>query len=289
MYEDTTKSMNLLFLLVLLMIYTNAPLEVELDSLHPSECCNCNAKTNKAFQEVKIVTSVFLEGAYLLDEGVMSNKLNVLGYLPGQRPKTVLGHYTASGQPYKKKPWGYSGKEGVMKKNEPYQYPLDMVDWILISLRENKEASSTVLKASGLLYRDGTIDIVSDSGYCCLDVSKSYYIVIEHRNHLPVMTDYPVSIINGQLFYDFRHTGSYEMGQKELTKGIFAMYAGNADQEENKQSIISINQSDIESWKRYNGLNSSYFLVDLDLSGDVSIKDEELIYRNIGIVSKVPF
>jgi hypothetical protein len=223
------------------------------------------------------------------EEGVMSNKLNLLGYLPGQRPKTFLGHHTASGQPYKSKPWGYTGKEGVMKKNEPFQYPLDMVDWVLISLRETTEPISTVLKASGLLYRDGAIDIISDKGFCCLDVSKKYYIVIEHRNHLPVMSEYPVKIVNGQLSYDFRSNPSYELGQKELSKGVFAMYAGNADQEESKQSIISIDESDIKSWKKYNGLNSSYYLVDIDLSGDVSIKDEELIYRNIGTISKVPF
>ena len=48
-----------------------------------------------------IKSYVFLEGAYDSEEGLMRNKLNELGYLPGMKPKTFFSKKTESGQPYK--------------------------------------------------------------------------------------------------------------------------------------------------------------------------------------------
>ena len=47
-----------------------------------------------------------------------------------------------------------------------------------------------------LLHEDGHISYVDDD--CCLvDPTKEYYVVIEHRNHMIVMSPQPVSIDNG--------------------------------------------------------------------------------------------
>lgn len=253
------------------------------------QTCSCSENSNPSYQEVRIETAAFLEGAFSVAELTMSTKLNHLGYLPGQNPRTFLGRRTESGQPYKKKPWNYGGKEGSTKNKDRIIYPEDMVDWVLISLRETPEVSSTVLKRAAWLNKDGTIRLFADGTANCLDITKEYYIVIEHRNHLPVMSQLPVRIINDQLIYDFRYNPSYENGQKEILDGIYVMYGGNADQENDIHSKLSIDEDDIKYWETYNGRNSSYFNGDLDLSGDVSIRDQELIYRNLGVVSKVPF
>lgn len=240
-------------------------------------------------QEVKIETAAFLEGALSVEDAVMSNKLNKLGYLPGQKPKAFFGKATQSGHPYRKNPWNYQGKEGVSKDNKPYQYTIDVVDWVLISLRENELPSSTVYTTSALLYKDGRIVHAPDAQNCVLDINKKYYVVLQHRNHLAVMSDEPVAIQEQTLSYDFRYEPSYEEGQKVVKDGIYAMYAGNADQVLSPDAASIIDEEDLRKWEGANGQNSSYFIMDLDLSGDVSIKDQELLYNNMGVFSTVPF
>ena len=51
---------------------------------------------------------------------------------------------------------------------------------------------------------------------------------------------------------------------------------------------MSIDEDDLKSWEGGNGLNSSYFLQDVDLSGDVSVKDKEILFNNMGLISMVP-
>lgn len=252
-----------------------------------SICCQEPA-TSPFIQEITIETAAFLEGALSFEDFKMTNRLNKLGYLPGQKPKAFFGKATQSGQPYRKNPWNYQGKEGVAKENKPFQYSLDVVDWILISLRESESSSSTVYTTSALIYKDGSIVSAPESKTCTLDINKKYYIVLQHRNHLAVMSEKPVAISDQVIKYDFRYSPSFEEGQKAIKDGIFAMYAGNADQVNSPDAASIIDEEDLKKWESANGQNSSYFIMDLDLSGDVSIKDQELLYNNMGVFSTVP-
>jgi hypothetical protein len=255
--------------------------------LNDQECCQNIHEV--VIQEVQLDVAVFLEGALVTEDFSMTTNLNKLGYLPGQKPKAFFGKTTVSGQPYKKNPWNYQGKEGVAKENKPYQYPLEVVDWVLISLRQNEHASSTVYTSSALIYKDGSIKLAPDAPNCKLDINDQYYLVVEHRNHLAVMSNSPISGKDGVLSYDFRYSPSFEEGQKSIKDGIYAMYAGNADQVNSPDAPKIIDEEDLRAWQSGNGQNSSYFIMDLDLSGDVSIKDQELLYNNLGIFSTVPF
>ncbi len=235
-----------------------------------------------------IKSYVYLEGAFDSEEGMMRNKLNQLGYLPGMKPKTFFSKKTESGQPYKSFPWEYNGNEGIVKSNDYYSYDKKVVDWILVSIRETQHNNSTVFRAPAHVYVDGEIKIASVGAKCMLDPAKKYYIVIEHRNHLAVMSKKPVSIINGSISYDFRYTEAYNEGHKEIGDGMYAMIAGNANPKDTEPTVMSIDEDDLKSWEGGNGLNSSYFLQDVDLSGDVSVKDKEILFNNMGLISMVP-
>lgn len=252
----------------------------------PMSCCDDNSSED--LQETTIEAYAYLEGAYSAKEGNMSNKLNKLGYLPGQNPKAFFAKTTKPGQPYSAKPWNYLGKEGVVKKNEFYNYSKKVVDWVLISLRTREDRNSTIYKAPALIYQDGSIEIASGAKKAKLSPNESYYIVIEHRNHLAVMSERPLQMNDGKLHYDFRNSLSYMEGHKEIGKGIFAMVAGNANQTSSELTMYTIDEDDLKSWEGGNGLNSSYFIQDLDLSGDVSVKDKEILYNNLGLFSTVP-
>ena len=267
------------------------------------------SEDDEDFEEVQLVfdaqcvtinTGVFLEGAYDVGTGLMSTELNRLGYLPGQTPSTFFGVATAAGQPYNQSPWFYNGAEGAgfsqqgPVTNTNGNYPLTATDWVLVSLRtEASDAATTVCERAALLHNDGSIQFIDGFECCNLDITLDYYVVIEHRNHLIVMSDLPLPVINGEITYDFRNRNSYQgplaigVGQKEIEFGVFVMFAGNGDQQTAIEDAIDINSNDLRAWLIDDGLNSSYFLTDFDLNGDVNVQDKGLFLENNGVFSEV--
>jgi len=247
---------------------------------------------------VEINTSVFIEGAFDYDAGEMTTTLNSLGYLPGQKPSTFFGIFTEAGQPYSQAPWFHFGTEGnsflqtgeVVGMNAGY--PMTVTDWVLVSLRTDESEESTVGQVAGLLHSNGEIEFIEGFDICNLDAAEDYYVVIEHRNHMIAMSHIQVPVINGTITYDFRSRNSYRRllgsGQKEIMPGVYAMYAGNGDQTSSTFDSRDINPNDLTKWLADNGLTSSYFLRDLNLSGDVNVTDKGLFLINNGIFSDVP-
>ena len=247
---------------------------------------------------VEVDTKVFLEGA-IMQGGIgrygseMRSEINHFGYLPGQAPSTLLGSATPAGQPYSSIPWYHEGPEGItfnylrVVKDE---YTADVVDWVLVSLRTDAGVASTTCTKAGLLYSDGTIEMTEPFD-CCNSNETDYYIVIEHRNHLPVMTPTPMPVVNGIVSFDFRSQQSYTRllgnGQKEFKDGLFAMYGGNGDQRTASESPKDINSNDVSLWALDNGKHSGYFQQDYDLNGDVNVHDKALWLMNNGIFSDV--
>ncbi len=239
---------------------------------------------------------VFLEGPFNYDELKMESHLNRLGYLPGQRPTTFLGKYSPAGHPYNDEPWfmgtseGQTFESGSVLENNNY-YDEDVVDWVLVSLREREDVEYEVCSRAGLLHEDGTISFVDDN--CCLiNPDKDYYIVIEHRNHLVVMTPTPQPVMDHMISFDFTSNDSYKRligyTQKEITRGVFAMFAANGDQYLSGESAVDINVNDHSEWLKQNGEHSSYYRHDFDMNGDANVVDKGLYLKNIGIFSDVP-
>ncbi len=151
---------------------------------------------------VDLNLKVFLEGSFA--SGSMTTTLNSSGYLPIH-------------QPYNTAPWNHNGGELVSDLDETpangtpdfYENNPDIVDWILVELRTGTDASTKVAQRSGFVKSDGTV--VGPDGTSPLRFGvkeRSYYIVVSHRNHLPVMSANPVPFTNAAVTnYDFT-TGS---------------------------------------------------------------------------------
>ena len=242
-----------------------------------------------SFKMIKI--SVFLEGAYSLGSGEMSTRLYELGYLPGQKPSTFFGHPTPAGQPFNQAPWFYTGTEGV-NVSEKDLYTESVVDWVLVSFRASESKSSVFWRGAGLLHKDGGIQLIEEPSIDLIE-NREFYILIEHRNHLPAMSPYKLRLVNGQLVYDFSLANSYRAiigtGQKKLADGTYVMAAGNGDVDTELSSYIDINVRDLTVWLDLNGANSSYFIEDYDLNGDINIKDRILWEANNGIFSTISY
>jgi len=248
---------------------------------------------------VDVQASVYLEGAMHFGgigsySTTMNTRINDFGYLPGEKPRTLLGQATNARQPYFAEPWlhdGYEGENyGENGNGDKIPYDNDIVDWVLVSLRTSVGVASTVCKKAALIKSDGEI-ILTEYFDCCERTETEYYIVVEHRNHLPVMTPNPIPVVDGVLQYDFRSNQSYTRllgsGQKEVLPGIYAMYAGNGDQTTGPESSKDINSNDFARWTADNGKHSGYYFQDYDLSGDVNVHDQALWLQNNGIFTDV--
>ncbi len=266
------------------------------------ECENISAPCEQTVTVIigclTIDAKVYLEGALInpvtsAEYTVpMRTTLNDLQMLPGQAYQDGANvFYTPSGQPYNTEPWNYDGAEGSLFDTGGSVgnagYPATVVDWVLVSLRNTAGAGyQKICEKAALLLSDGTIEMLEGFDCCDLDMNGSYYLVVEHRNHLLVMSHVPVQVVAGTLTYDFTAQQSYILpgsglwGQKEVD-GIFFMFGGNGNQSANADSDTDINADDQSTWESHNG-RQGYRSGDYNLNGDTNSNDRIIWERNNG-------
>ena len=253
---------------------------------------SCSAVSQGFNVALQMNISVILEGPFDPNTGRMNTLLNDQGYLPGQLPITYFGKRTPSGHPFNLAPWYYEGSEGdqmidIIDRLQS-AYAESIVDWVLVSLRSNLNPESEMFRGAGLLHDDGRIEMQRLAEIP--EEDSEYYIVIEHRNHLPIMSPVPIPIVQGEILYDFASRDSYRsiIGTGQLNiDGTFVMLAGNGEMALDYSSDTDINIKDLTAWLFNNGENSSYYLEDYDLNGDINIKDRILWEKNNGSFSPI--
>ncbi len=236
---------------------------------------------------IDIVLKAFLEGTYDSASGEMTTVLNTRGILPGQTPTSPIATATPAGQPYHTPPWNHSGTEGIDWTDNDYLG--DETDWMLVSFRTGTAKNTEIAMTSAIVKKDGTLHFPSRD-VLAAGAADSVYIVIEHRNHIGVMTPQAVEITNGVLAYDFTLNDSYRdatgFGQKQLPTGEWAMFAGDASQLD--MPSFDINGTDKAIWSDNNGNFDYYSSPDFNLDGDVNGQDKSFWFENNGISSRVP-
>lgn len=233
---------------------------------------------------------VLLEGAYDPVAGEMITGLNNdRGLLPGQTP-TGLTPPTPAGQPYDKAPWFYFGTEGAGWTGA--NYIDEIVDWVLVSFRTGVSKNTESAIGAGLLYEDGTISFVNDCVLPYKEGADSAYVVIEHRNHMGVMTPTAIQLNEYTLNYDFTVQDSYTdslglgVGQVQFSDGKWGMYGGDGDQSDFPS--YDINALDKAGWQTMNGSFDIYDSMDFNMNGDVNGDDKIIWQKNNGFSSRVP-
>ncbi len=237
---------------------------------------------------VDIQLHAYLEGAF--DPALSEMRTTLVAtrkLLPGQTPTSGLASPTPAGQPYSAAPWNYTGTEGTSWTDADYTG--DETDWVLVSFRTDIQKNTEVGMTAGLLMKDGSITF-PDRCALTSTVASPLYMVIEHRNHIGVMTPQPIDVIGSTLTYDFRLADSYRdptsFGQKQLPTGEWTMYAGDADQSDFPS--FDIKGTDKTIWFDNNGIFDYYFSPDFNLDGDINGQDKTLWFDNNGISSRVP-
>ena len=163
---------------------------------------------------IKIDLKVFLEGPF---NGIdMNTDLNIGGLLPLT-------------QPYSGQPWNYSGTESVTAIPNG-----NIVDWVLVELRETTGDASTatsdsiIAQQAAFLLNDGSVvglDGIDAISCVSTTITNNLFVVIWHRNHLGVMSAYPLIETGGVYSYDFSISEGQAyggaLGHKEIATGIW--------------------------------------------------------------------
>lgn len=258
--------------------------------LNIDECASGGNPLDPSDDCVAFNVKVLLEGPYDASSQQMGTALNTSrGILPGQTPASPIAVPTPAGQPYGGSPWNYAGTAAENSYGGPYSNMI--TDWVLLSLRTDVVDPATVVaKMAGLVSANGNVTLAEN----CLQLPAgvtSAYLIVEHRNHLPAASPTALDLSSRQLVWDFTTSQSYiggaGFGQKSMPGGLFALYAGNGDQDSDVQGY-DINGSDNLLWKQNTGRFDVYMSSDFSLDGDVNGADAILWNGNNGFFSTIP-
>jgi len=218
---------------------------------------------------ISINPKLFLQGPMVnaSNTGLMNDDLRIAGYIPTTSPYTDAATCDAS-------VFNVTGDNAI-------------VDWVWIELRDKNDNTNVVLSQSALLQRDG--DVVSNDGVSSIKPnvpSDAYYIVVNHKNHLGIMTNSPISIgALGSTSVDFTDINTTTFGtqaQVTLASGDMALWAGDANGDGliNFSGDVNRVSTDIILFPANTSFSSSYdfvdgyFQSDVFLDGNVSFSNE---------------
>jgi len=217
---------------------------------------------------------VFLEGAYDLQSNLMKTDLN-----PEFLPLT---------QPYNQPPWSYSGTESTSL------LPENAVDWLLIELYDTLDvslvSSSSLIDRHALFVLDDGHLVNAEGDYVQFNnpINQQLFVILKHRNHLGILSAFPLLYDKGIYEYDFSIGESRVVGGSdnytELETGIWGMMAGDANVDG------TINDDDkIITWENSAG-ESGYLSSDLNLDAEANNLDKDDYWLpNLGKSSQIPY
>ena len=220
--------------------------------------------------KISINPKMFLQGPMLnpANADLMNDDLRSAGYIPTTSPYTDAATCNAS-------VFNVTGDNAI-------------VDWVWIELRDKNNDTTVILSQSALLQRDG--DVVATDGVSNLSPNVSaddYYVVVNHKNHLGIMTNSTVAIDKSSSptivdFTDINTTTYGTQAQATLTNGDMALWAGdaNGDGVINFSGDINRVLTDIILFPSNSSFSTSYdfvdgyFQSDVFLDGNVSFSNE---------------
>jgi hypothetical protein len=263
-------------------VVSGSTVELIWNNLEPNTAYEWFVEVSDGFDILTGPRWTFTTGDHLLDLKVLlEGPFQETGMIAG------LGELIPHDQPYDVAPWNYNGNESVTN------FPADVVDWVLVELRDAPDANSAglnsqIVRMAALLQENG--NIISSDGIHLpafpASINTGLYVVIWHRNHLAVLSANPLINSEGIFQYDFtQDAGSVFSGAEGCTllpDDRWGMTAGDS----NADGLI--NETDQAGWSNQSGY-SGYLLNDLNLDQQSDNRDKnEHWLPNLGKSSMVP-
>ncbi|GEM_PF-1366116 len=223
--------------------------------------------TNNIFT-FPVKVKVFMQGPY--SGGTMSTALADANLIPTSQPYTVA-------------PFSYAGSETAVDAG--FFARQSITDWVLVELRSTSNGAA-VDRRTAFLKNDGTVLGADSAEGVTFSVATAgdYYIVVNHRNHLAVMSAASVTLPNASA-YDFTTALDQAFGtttpMADLT-GAFGMWSGDTD----GNGVIALADKN-NTWNDRNQTNV-YQGTDTDLNGVVALADRNNTWNNRNKVGQVP-
>ncbi|MFK7973064.1 MAG: FG-GAP repeat protein, partial [Bacteroidia bacterium] len=212
-----------------------------------------------------------LEGAYNPSSGNMRTGLNSANLIPVQEPYTGLG-YTFTG--------GGGESMTIAAQNNS-----NVVDWVIVELRDTANSATVVHSRAALLLSNGYIVDVDgiNPPQMSVNANQPYYVAVIHRNHLGVMTSAPIYPWQVADFSSPNMSVYGGQNARVIQQGAALMGAGDADGNGQVQ-----NTDDILEWMPSAG-TSGYKSGDYNLDGQVQNSERVSFWmQNTGRGSAVP-
>ncbi|QLH46032.1 MAG: hypothetical protein HWD58_10620 [Bacteroidota bacterium] len=190
-------------------------------------------------------------GAHLLsvrskDEKGSWSITNSVGFLRDSLKVFLQGFYTGSG----------NLTPALLNQGESMDATI--VDSITLRLHAQYYPYPVVITTKAILNTDGTLSVF----FTDIDPTQNYWLSIQHRNHIETWSSSPINF-NSNPSYDFTSSASqaYGSNQAEVESGIYALYAGDINQDG------VIDGLDYNNWETDNNNFGAGYLA-TDLNGD---------------------
>ena len=214
---------------------------------------------------------VALQGGWNTTAGQHRTDLQQQQLVPKNEPYTALGYSFTSG--------------GGEVMSAAAQQNANIVDWVIVELRDSANPALVVHSQAGLLLKDGFIVDVDGVSLISAPVmnTQSYYLAVIHRNHLGVMTSQPVTL-GTTVDFSNPQTATYgTASSRHIANGKAYMFAGDGDGSGQIQ-----NSDNILQWQPQAGA-SGYQSGDYNLDGQVQNSDLLQLWKfNTGRGTNVP-
>jgi hypothetical protein len=155
-----------------------------------------------------------------------------------------------------------------------------IVDWVFVELRDGNDNTTVLNGVSALLQRDG--DIVAIDGVSNVEFEGiepgSYNIAVYHRNHLGIMSGYPITLPNSRIDFTVDPTNAVggENSFIKVREGVYALIGGDYDAND---QIQNTDKSSVVPIIGVSGYNRG----DLDMNGQVQNTDiTNIMNKNVG-------
>ena len=233
---------------------------------------------------ISLQLKVFLGGPYQSIPGLMMDALRSASLLPLQEPYTALGfqHFGGGGEQMAAPVLATSGNDAI-------------VDWLFIELRAADQQTVMATRAA-LIQRDG--DVVETDGVSPVRISAgpgSYHLAIRHRNHLAIMTAFPILFAAQPSPIDLTDgsTPLYGTAAQMISSGVNMLWPGDA----NGDGSIRYSGSNNDRTVVLNAVGATTFLspvtayhrADVNLNGQTgysgSNNDRTVILNSVGATS----